>query len=197
MIKFAVNILIAFVFLSFFSVSQATPITNLTQDELDAYDYTNAEDHLLDSLLGVNYINYKGYDWAWVSPVNLEDYYGQNTLYAPELHQNWQFADPTLLNILKTELTLADFTDSNGNTIHAAQFFNSDFHYVDEDNFDPEPLISSEWISPDAFMASFFGQFETFYVRNASEPNPAPEPSTLMIFALGLIALASKKRLFN
>jgi len=196
MIKFAVNILIALTLLAFVSISQATPITNLTQTELNNDDYTNAEDLLLDSLLGINYINYKGYDWAWVSPVNLEDYYGQNILYAPELHKNWMFADQTLLNILKTELTLADFTDINGNAIHAAQFFNSEYHYVDKDNFKPES-ISSEWIAPNAFMASFFGQYETFYIRVHADSKSVPEPSTLMIFALGLIALASKKRLFS
>lgn len=194
--KLIVNILILFVFFSYTSTSQATLITNLTQGELDSRDYSNSEDHLFDNLLGVNYINYKGYDWAWVSPVNLEDFYGQNTLYAPKLQKNWEFADQTLLNILKTELTLANFTDINGAVIHAAQFFNSDFHSVDEDNFNPDSL-SSEWYLPDAFMPSFYGQYETFYVRKTNNSTPVPEPSTLMIFALGIIALASKKKMFG
>ncbi|MBL4940146.1 MAG: PEP-CTERM sorting domain-containing protein [Colwellia sp.] len=200
MSNLVVNTLILFIFLSFSSISQATLITNLTQAQLDAGDYSQAEDQLVSNLLGVNYIYYQGYDWAWVSPVNLEDYYGQNTLYAPSIQVNWKFADFNLLNILKTKLSLADFTDSNGNIIQAAEFFNSDFDYVDADNFKPES-ISSEWIAPDAFMASFFGQYETFYVRESSNsnhgPTPVPEPSTLLIFALALITLANKKRLFS
>ena len=193
--KFVVNVLIFLVFLSFASSSQATLITNLTQAELDSRDYSNAEDHLVNNLLGINYINYKGYDWAWVSPVNLESF-GGNTLYAPELQKNWKFADQTLLNILKTELTLADFTTDNGDTIHSAQFFNSEFDYVDETNFN-SGLVSSEWTAPDAFMVGFFGGFETFYVRKTTDSPSIPEPSTLIIFALGLIALVSKKRLFS
>ena len=38
MIKFFVSTLTCFIFLSFFSLSQATPITNLSQAELDARD---------------------------------------------------------------------------------------------------------------------------------------------------------------
>jgi len=40
--------------------------------------------------------------------------------------------------------------------------------------------------------------FDTFYFRvQGSRTIPVPEPSTLIIFALGLIALVSKKRLFS
>jgi len=42
---------------------------------------------------------------------------------------------------------------------------------------------------------------ETFYIRKTvnltNGTTPVPEPSTLLIFSLGLIALASKKRLFS
>ncbi|PCI52174.1 MAG: hypothetical protein COB45_13840 [Gammaproteobacteria bacterium] len=189
MIKFTVKILVFFISLSFVSIANATLITNLTQVELDTHDYTNAEDKLVDSLLGVNYINYKGYDWAWVSPVNVEYYTNTftNTLYAPELQKNWQFADSALLNILKTELTLADFTNGN-DIIQAAQFFNSDFDYVDSTEFD---TASSEWIAQNDPLVLFLNTAETFYVR----PSKVPEPTTLMIFSLGLIALVSRKKL--
>jgi len=193
--KFAVNALVFLVFLSFASISQATLITNLTQAELDSRDYSNAEDHLTNSLLGINYINYKGYDWAWVSPVNIESF-GGNTLYAPELQKNWQYADQTLLNILKTELTIADFTADNGNIIHSAKFFNSIFEHVDEDNFSPDAL-SSELTDPDEFMADLLLGFETFYVRVANDSKPIPEPSTLIIFAFGIFVLVRTKKLFS
>ena len=183
--------------LSFLSVTQATPITNLTQAELDVRDYTNAEDQLSASLLGINYINYKGYDWAWVSPYNVEDasILGfTNTLYAPELQENWQFADDALLTILRTELTVDDFTAADGITIiQATDFFNSDANFVNTNEFSTATSELLEPSDPMYIFASVFGAYETFYVR----PAQVPEPSTLMIFALGLVTLVSKKRLFN
>jgi hypothetical protein len=193
--KFAVTALIFFISIAFSSLSQATLITNLTQTELDDRDFSNAEDHLTDDLLDVNYINYKGYDWAWVSPVNVE-IFGGNTLYAPELQKNWLFADESLLNILKTELTLADFTADNGDIIQSAQFFNSTFEHVDDDNFGPDAL-RSELTDPNHFMVSLYEGFETFYVRKTNDPTLIPEPSILMIFAFGLITLASRKKLLS
>ena len=192
--KFAVNTLIFVVFLSFSSVSQATLITNLTQVELDSRDFTNSEDHLTSDLLGINYINYKGYDWAWVSPVNLESFAG-NTLYAPELQKNWQFADQTLLDILKTELTIADFTDQNDKVIHSAEFFNSVYDYIDEANFISD-AVSSEWVEPTTVMVGLFGGYDTFYVRPTltSTSKPITEPLTIIIFATALIALQIKLR---
>ena len=193
--KFAVTALIFFISIAFSSLSQATLITNLTQTELDDRDFSNAEDHLTDDLLDVNYINYKGYDWAWVSPVNVETFAG-NTLYAPELQKNWLFADESLLNILKTELTLADFTSDSGDIIQSAQFFNSTFEHVDDDNFGPDAL-RSELTDPSDFMVSLYEGFETFYVRKTNDPTLIPEPSILMIFAFGLITLASRKKLLS
>ncbi len=196
--KFVVNTLMVFVLSLFSLVSQATLITNLTQAELAAKDYANAEDHLSAALQGINYITYQGYDWAWVSPVNIEEFAG-NVLYAPEVQGNWQFADPMLLTMLKTELTIADFTKSSGELIHAAQFFNSNFTHVDEMNF-ISGYVSSEWTEPGDFYASFFGGFETFYVRNsfavrsAPIPTTIPEPLTSLLFAFSIIILQRKLR---
>jgi hypothetical protein len=196
--KFVVNTLIISVLSLFSAVSQATLITNLTQAELAAKDYVNAEDQLTADLQGINYITYQGYDWAWVSPVNIEEFAG-NVLYAPEVQGNWQFADKGLLNILKTELTLADFTNDEGQYIHAAQYFNSMFDHIDEINF-ISGYVGSEWTEPGAFYESFFGGFETFYVRNsfavqsAPIPSTIPEPLTVLLFVCSLIILAGKLR---
>jgi hypothetical protein len=194
--KFVVNTLMVLVLSLFSLVSQATLITNLTQAELAAKDYANAEDQLTADLQGINYITYQGYDWAWVSPVNIEEFAG-NVLYAPEVQGNWQFADKGLLNILKTELALADFTNDEGEYIHAAQYFNSVFVHIDEINF-ISGYVSSEWTEPGAFYESFFGGFETFYVRNsfsvqsAPIPSTIPEPLTSLIFVLSLIIMQRK-----
>ncbi|KGJ94299.1 hypothetical protein [Colwellia psychrerythraea] len=194
--KFVVYIVIFIVALSFSSLSQATLITNLTQVEIDSADYSNAEDHLTDDLLGVNYINYKGYDWAWVSPVNLETS-GGNTLYAPELQKNWLFADNALLNILKNELTLADFTNDSGDIIHSVEFFNSNYEHVDVADFNSD-FVNSEWTVEGSFMSGLFGGQETFYVREAPtagiSPTPIPEPLTILIFASAFILLHTKLR---
>ncbi len=192
--KFVVNIFIFIVALSFSSLSQATLITNLTTAELDSADYSNAEDHLTSDLLGVNYITYKGYDWAWVSPVNLEST-GGNKLYTPELQKNWLFADDALINILKTELTLADFTDVDGNIIQAVEFFNSNYVHVDTADFNSD-FVNSEWTVEGSFMSGLFGGQETFYVRDlsATPPKPIPEPFTILLFASAFILLHTKLR---
>ncbi|NQY87090.1 MAG: hypothetical protein HRT51_04955 [Colwellia sp.] len=66
-------------------------------------------------------------------------------MYAPELQKNWQFATEDLLHILRTELTVVQhFTALNDGIIQAAQFFNSDFDYVDSSEFN---TASSEWIA--------------------------------------------------
>jgi hypothetical protein len=85
----------------------------------------------------------------------------------------------------------------------------------DDDNVNPvDPLVSKlEWnLTPDLWSISDQADqqdritsnsrdtFDTLYFRVHDAQNNAtsvPEPSTLMIFALGLIALASKKRLFS
>jgi hypothetical protein len=61
--------------------------------------------------------------------------------------------------------------------------------------------ISEQFSQKERIERTDDDRFETFYFRvnDAQTVNstPVPEPSTLMIFALGLIALVSKKRLFN
>jgi hypothetical protein len=184
-------------FLSFFSLSNAALITNLSEAELSdgniSGTYMNAEDQLSESLLGVNYITRFGYDWAWASRVNVESYVDSasgitNTLYRPEIQANWIFASDDLLEILRTQLFIEDFitTDGNDTIIQAARFFNSYYEDVYAGDFDRQ---RSQFNTG----SSFFNLFDTFYVR----PSQVPEPSTLMIFALGLIALVSKKRLFS
>lgn len=190
--KFAVNGLILLATIFFSSLSQATLITNLTQAELDSADYSNAVDHLTKDLEGINYITHKGYDWAWVSPVNLE-HFGSNTLYAPTVQKDWLFADSTLLNVLKSELTLTDFKNKDsGELIQASSYFNSLYDYVDEVDFNPEKL-KSEWVDPAHTYAQFLAGHETFYVRLSGTLIPIPEPSTLLIFAFGIIALVRKR----
>ena len=171
-----------------------------------------------------NYVTYAGngvtIDFAWASLVNVE-YWGDpdldttNRLYAPELHQGWGYASADDLDILLTNFTLDDFSNGDGTYIQAVSFWNSIFDDIvlrlniggvdmvfDGNLLDYAPgKVSSYWISAGVDGSNVIGGGnETFYVRKTftqNPPQPVPEPSTLMIFALGLIALASKKRLFN
>ncbi|MCO4799937.1 MAG: hypothetical protein KC484_12000, partial [Colwelliaceae bacterium] len=73
MFKFAIKIsfLLSIIFSGFV---QAGIITNLTQEELDANNFANAEDFLTEDLLNVKFITLGGWDFVWASPVNIQEY---------------------------------------------------------------------------------------------------------------------------
>jgi len=151
-----------------------------------------------------NYITYQDIDWAWASMIGTES----AGLKLPDFHDGWDYVNAGEFAILQS-LSLDYFTkkdaggniqfDANGNTlyIHAAEYWNDTFQNVTEyDNLND--LLSGS-ISWDAFVGSqptgAMGQ-DTFYVRRTptNNANPVPEPSTLAIFAIALIALARKAR---
>jgi len=158
---------------------------------------------------GSAYIVYDNRDWAWVSPVNtqfhdcaaeisdadlyltivLENSGCSNQLLAPQYREDWRFATQQELIVIFDTLTLNAFYDEDKSKfIQATEYWNTNFVGIDYLNF-AKNFIAGEWSDNIAF--------ETFYVRtHSSNPQPVPEPSTLMIFALGLIVLASKKKLF-
>ena len=172
-----------------------------------------------------HYVTYVGdgltIDFAWASSVNVE-YWGDpdldttNRLYAPGTHEGWDYADGDDLDILFSNFTLANFSNDDGTYIQAVSFWNTVFDdivlrlniggtdFVFNGNLlDYAPgKVSSTWASSGIDgTATLGGSNETFYVRKTitptNDPTPVPEPSTLMIFAFGIIALASKKRLFS
>lgn len=173
-----------------------------------------------------SYITYQGIDIAWAANVNSERWYisldEYNTLQAPTTHDGWNYATTEQWNMI-TALTgselLALFTrNSDSSYIQAFEYWNT---YYEEDLDGSNVLngkISSNlsWFVPvgedtdslteeqkiaqieeiELISSSFY---DTFYFRQSQigAPSPIPEPSTLMIFALGLIALVSKKKLFS
>jgi len=199
MFKFAIKLL-AFGFFLSSSTVNASLITNLSDVELDNKNYANAVDHLTMDLLNIHFINYGDWDFVWASPINTADYYGQNTLHNPEIQKNWMFAEESdeAFYILHNVLTIEHFTgtDSSGSTyyIHAAEYFNSNFSYVDVDDFG---MKRSQHVAEDDIFKAFKEQYETFYVRSVADRPTAevPEPATLMIFAVALIALSMRTRL--
>ncbi len=168
-----------------------------------------------------HYVTYEGngvvIDFAWASPLNVE-YWGDpdldetNRLYAPELHEGWDYASASDIDILFANFTLDDFSNGDGTYIQAVSFWNSVRDDIvlrlniggvdvvfDGNLLDYAPgKVSSEWASSGVDGSQVAGSGnETFYVRKTITNNPVPEPSTLMIFALSLIALVSRKKSFK
>ncbi|MBA6352297.1 PEP-CTERM sorting domain-containing protein [Colwellia sp. BRX9-1] len=176
MIKFAFKLIVPFLLL-FSSISFAGYIkTDLAND---------------------TYITYKGYDWTWAAPISTTNFSGidpttdewvDNIFEDPTVHLGWMAIIDNDIKQLFTELTLGDF-QRNGEIIQSVAYWNSHFVHVDTGDFTVKVGIKGA----DGYV---YEENDTFYVRNiASRPIlPVPEPSTIMIFAIALIALSLRKR---
>lgn len=138
-----------------------------------------------------NYITYKNIDWAWASPVSIEIFGSNNILKAADTHEGWREIDADELLILKNELTIADFTakDEFGveYIIQAVEYWNTYFTHVDQANFEAGKISLNLVTDPGSSLRFY----ETFYVRDVK----VPEPSSIMIFSIALIALSMRKRI--
>jgi hypothetical protein len=152
------------------------------------------------------YITYGGYDWTWASSVSTTTFEGidpatnlfvTNIFEDPSVHAGWMFVEGIKLESLFAELTFANF-QTNGMIIQSAAYWNSDFVHVDSFNFDDRTGIKTR----DGSVRNYY---ETFYVRAsiaqkvvrfsmAQTPAVVPEPTTLFIFAAGLVGFALRKR---
>jgi hypothetical protein len=158
-----------------------------------------------------HFITYNEIDWTWASPVNATSW-GNNTLYGPEAHAGWRYATQDELNILRYTLTPSAFlkTDENGQDyyVQSVEYWNDVFTSITLSG-DVDGGVSITNFS-DGFITSGFSYngyyhdmgfeevdfWETFYVRDVADrvTTQVPEPSTLAIFAIALIALSLKKR---
>jgi hypothetical protein len=129
------------------------------------------------------------FEWVWASGVNTE-FFSSNTLMNPDFHSegDWRFATTAEELAELATLELSDFTNEDG-LIHAALYWNTWLMSVNADQLD-DHKVGSQWVS--SSHEDFF--FETFYVRDIAQ---VPEPSTIMIFAIALIALSMRKRTIN
>ena len=137
-----------------------------------------------------NYIEYKGLQWAWASPVNAKDWLGVNTLYTPELHSGWRYATDDEMTILKTELSLAHFTrtDEQGDSyyVHAVQYWNDFFTNVTDFNNLINILameVASELKETHLDLNAYY---DTFYVRDIivdEQEHNAPTPPAVVVSA--------------
>jgi len=134
------------------------------------------------------YITKGDYQWVWASSVNIQFAYGINELKDPTFHADgWRYAESTDELAAMSLLTLLDFTNDDDSLIEASTYWNTVIHGVNAVDLN-DGLIASLWV--DGNSPLFY--YETFYVRNT--PTPVPEPSTIMIFAIALIALSMRKR---
>jgi len=166
-----------------------------------------------------NYVTIGQLDWVWASIVNISPdttYYneisGPTDVFESELNVSWRYAekdelDTFIKNIVDAPAHYRDlFTlkDENGIALkhdngrvkyrHAINIWNSDFDDVysggSGDGSNVDNFLSGR-ISSHLTDNNDNWYYETFYVRNTQ----VPEPATIMIFAIALIALSMRKRL--
>jgi hypothetical protein len=216
MIKLFIKVSFTVCFL-FIGASQATILP------LNVGDLTT-DDYIVYNKGGVNYdIAWASQVNSEVWFVDID--YNYNVLFTADYHAGWSFAgengiptiDEIFLGITGAEL-LAEFT-RNGEFVHAFEYWNS-FFDTPEHGFNlSNKEIASAWdwsiplgIDIDALSLSdkedldfeitdLDTGYDTFYIRfsqvQGNGSTPVPEPSTLVIFTLGLIALVSKNKLFS
>jgi hypothetical protein len=193
-------------------------ITSFAQATLIPLGQNLSEDLYFEhTIKGINY------DIAWASKVNTQKIYegiNVNILYDPTIRTGWNYADDdqlaSLINLADTGLLLKKLTRDDKTLRHAFEFWN-DYYTAPTDIVGTDDIISGlvasnlAWKFPSGIISRDFDlteyseitgtdniNYDTFYFRvQDNGSTPVPEPSTLMIFALGLIALASKKRLFS
>lgn len=126
------------------------------------------------------------FEWVWASGVNSE-FYLNNTLKSPDFHaaEGWRFATSIDELAELATLQLEDFQNDDDSLIHAALYWNTWLMSVNADQFVQR---RSEWAESNTALWTY----ETFYVRDI--PSQVPEPSTILIFAIALIALSLRKR---
>jgi hypothetical protein len=147
------------------------------------------------------YISHEGYDWTWASPVNVTTkVFGggfggvafTNTFENADFHAGWmdfdEINDPEIYTLFEG-LTFDDFTRIDGSIIHSAAYWNSYYTEVDGTQVQFTDRKGKK------IESDIYEQFETFYVRVT--PSQVPEPSTLLIFAIALIALSLRKRIIQ
>lgn len=214
MMKFFIKII--FVVSLFFSeVSQSTILpldtTSITSEDYIVYNYAGVD---YDIVWASNVNTQRWYT---------DRSYNFNTLFAPSFYENsrWAYAGeddiPDLLTIFSglSGAEVESLFIINNNYVHAFSHWNSVFDDVINNNdilnkdikstwswFAPEPDInlndmSEKKLQRTEILSTSGATYDTFYVRKTNSPVLVPEPSTLIIFALGIMMLVSKRRFFS
>jgi hypothetical protein len=132
-------------------------------------------------------VNAGGLEWAWVSPCSPTDPSCGATLV---MHDGWNIATADQFRSSFTGFAdlLAQF--DNG-SLCASAFFNSGHSHCDAINVDPAEQNLRVWNAPVEWGANVMDAFsETFVARGAA----VPEPGSLVLLGLGLVALVAGRR---
>lgn len=132
-------------------------------------------------------VNAGGLEWAWVSPCAPDAPSCGSTLI---MHDGWSVA--TSSQFLASFTGFADLLAQFDNGAKCASgFFNSGFSYCDAANVNPQSNNVRVWNAPVAWGANIIDGFsETFVARGAV----VPEPGSLLLLGLGLVALVAGRR---
>jgi hypothetical protein len=138
------------------------------------------------------YISYAGYDWTWVAPVSSTEFVfdsgnSTNILQDPNFYAGWMFIVGEELTSLFDDLSIAHFTDINGDIIQSTAYWNSHFEHVDVYDF----ISGDHYNYAKVAFNHPYVNFETFYVRKSLEK--VPEPFMLVVFAMGLMIFVSRR----
>ncbi|GAW94424.1 MULTISPECIES: hypothetical protein [Colwellia] len=209
--KFAVMV-ISIITLVFSNISQATilplNVNDLTADDYIVYNYGGVDY----DIVWASKVNSE----IWYT----DKTYNFNTLFAPSFYENsgWGYAGedgiPDLLTIFSGLLgsEVESLFLLNNSYVHAFSHWNSVFDEVINNNDILNKDIRStwSWFAPDSdltdisekklqhknIMSTSGATYDTFYVRKTltfiPAPKPIPEPLTITLFAIALIALQIK-----
>ena len=148
-----------------------------------------------------NYVTIGDLDWTWASSENSS--WTGNTIYTPDSiiglagwdREGWRHAEvfELLAFINNRDITNFSYLNAANETVYKNSFIFwntslTDITSVDVDAFNAG-LIETYLVGDDNGSS---WAYETFYVRDT--PSDVPEPSTILIFAIALIALSLRKR---
>jgi len=186
-------------------------------------DKLSSNEYITQNYLGINYdITWASNENTERKYLSLQEY---NILLSPTTHlgQRWGFAGKDnlpeiadlFLGLTGQELVSLFTNDNDGSFIHSFSHWNTLFTEPDTNSivggaYNLEQLnYRSQWSWSIPLVDDNIGQsqyqeivnvdgfgYATFYVRK-TEVTAVPEPSTLMIFSIALIALASRKKLVS
>ncbi len=140
-----------------------------------------------------------GLDWVYAGPIAPGEW-GPGNIEEPEYRasEGWRYATeeewvlrPDWTDFIIGGVTLDPVSNFGDHSLYrfASEYW-SNFNHVDLIDAADGLLVNT------ADIDSFFGSYETWYVRDARITTPVPESSSIVLFGLGLMGLFMSRRKF-